>query len=96
MAGTYAAAPPLCAWMANNARTHTARAAALAALTVCTNSGGVLATWLLGALSAPPRYASAGVVLLVFQLGVALCAGANWAWLRVRNRGRGGRWVYKL
>lgn len=97
MSGTYAAAPPLCAWMANNARTHTGRAAAVAALTVCTNSGGVLATWLLGALSPAPRYTVAGVVLLVFQVGIALCAGANWVWLRGRNRRRrGAGWVYAL
>jgi hypothetical protein len=83
--GTYCAAPPLGAWIANNAAPHIARATALAMLTVMTNVGGILATWLLGSLSAPPRYTRAGVTLLVFQVGIFVCAVGNIVFLSLRN-----------
>ena len=86
--GTYAAAPPLAAWIANNAAPHVRRATALAFLTTMTNCGGILATWLLGALSAAPSYRAAVVTLLVFQVGILGCAQANLGYLVVRNRGK--------
>ncbi|GJE85450.1 MFS general substrate transporter [Phanerochaete sordida] len=84
--GTYAAAPPLGAWPANNAAPHARRATALAALTTATNCGAVLSTWLLGALSPAPRYSAAGATLLAFQVGILACALANVAWLARANR----------
>ena len=83
--GTYCAAPPLGAWIANNAAPHVSRATALALLTVMTNAGGILATWLLGSLSAPPGYTRATITLLVFQVGIFVCAGANVLYLSARN-----------
>ena len=89
--GTYACAPPLAAWTANNTAPHTRRAAAIALLTTMTNSGGILATWLLGALSAPPGYVAAAGTFLAFQVGIGACGGACWAYLarRMRRRGHG-------
>ena len=51
-----------------------------------TNSGGILATWLLGTLSPAPRYTKAGTTFLVFQVGILVCAQLNLAWLLWRNR----------
>lgn len=83
--GTYCAAPPLAAWVANNAAPHVRRATALAALTTVTNAGAILSTWLLGALSPAPRYTKATITLLVFQVGILVCAAANVAYLVARN-----------
>ena len=84
--GTYSAAPPLAAWTANNTAPHVRRATALALLTVATNAGGILSTWLFAALSAAPRYTAASVVLLVFQVGGLVCAVVNGVYLVGRNR----------
>ncbi|KAI0764530.1 MFS general substrate transporter [Trametes elegans] len=83
--GTFSIGPPLGVWAANNSSPFTRRATALAILPVTTNLGAILSTWLLGALSPPPRYTSATVTLLVFQLGIVACAGANVWWLAREN-----------
>ncbi|KAF7791700.1 hypothetical protein EIP86_002723 [Pleurotus ostreatoroseus] len=85
--GTYCAAPPLAAWTANNTAPHTRRAAAIALLTTLTNAGGILATWLLGALSPAPGYVAAAGTFLGFQVGIVGCAAGAWMWMRGRNRG---------
>ena len=51
-----------------------------------TNLGSILSTWLLGALSPPPRYTSATITLLVFQIGILLCSVANMGWLAAENK----------
>ncbi|KAL4255545.1 MFS transporter superfamily protein [Pleurotus pulmonarius] len=84
--GVYAMAPVLSTWSSNNAAPHTRRATAIAIGFICTNSGGILATWLLGSLSAAPRYHSATIVLLVFSVAMALFAAANLAYLARENR----------
>ncbi|KAF8808496.1 MFS general substrate transporter [Phlegmacium glaucopus] len=66
--GTYIAAPTLSTWSANNAAPHTRRATAIAIGFIMTNSGGILATWLLGSLSLAPRYILATRVLLAFSV----------------------------
>ncbi|ESK84554.1 mfs transporter [Moniliophthora roreri MCA 2997] len=84
--GTYTAAPTLSAWGSNNASPQTRRATAIAISFIMTNSGGILATWLLGSLSAAPRYTSATIALLVFSVCQALGAAANLAYLTSQNR----------
>ena len=77
--GTYLAAPTLSTWSANNATPHIRRATAIAIGFIMTNSGGILATWLLGSLSAAPRYILATRVLLAFSvLMAAFCAANTW------------------
>ncbi|KAF8960454.1 major facilitator superfamily domain-containing protein [Flammula alnicola] len=66
--GTYLSAPTLSTWGANNAAPHTRRATAIAIGFIMTNSGGILATWLLGSLSTAPRYVLATRVLLAFSV----------------------------
>ena len=83
--GTYCIAPPLGTWIANNMAPLIRRATSLALFTVMTNLGGILSTWLLAALSPAPRYTSATITLLVFQVGILVCAAANVAYLVARN-----------
>lgn len=52
-----------------------------------TNSGGILSTWLLGGtLSPPPKYTTASITLLVFQIAMFVCTALNIAYLMVRNK----------
>ncbi|GJE85431.1 MFS general substrate transporter [Phanerochaete sordida] len=90
--GTYASAPTLGTWPANNAAPHTRRATALGAFITATNSGAILSTWLFGALSPAPRYTSAAATLLAFDVGILLCTLANVAYLsRCNTRKREAR-----
>ncbi|KAI0739201.1 MFS general substrate transporter [Daedaleopsis nitida] len=84
--GAYCVGPPLGTWMANNTAPLVRRGTALALLTTMTNLGSILSTWLLGALSPAPRYTSATVTLIVFQVATVLCAAVNMAWLTSENR----------
>ena len=87
--GTYATAPPLAALLSNLCPTHTWRATALALLTVSTNIGGVLSTWLLGDLAKPPAYEGAAWCFLGFGAAVAVvCAPLGWRGAAVRRRRR--------
>ncbi|RPD53165.1 MFS general substrate transporter [Lentinus tigrinus ALCF2SS1-7] len=82
---SFCIAPPLGTWVINNSAPFARRATALALVSGMTNVGAVLATWLFG-MSHAPRYTSATVVLLVFQVVVVLCAAANRAWLARENK----------
>ncbi|KAJ3576373.1 hypothetical protein NP233_g462 [Leucocoprinus birnbaumii] len=84
--GTYIVAPTISTWLANNATPHTRRATAIAIGFILTNSGGILATWLLGSLSAPPRYTKATITLLVFSILMVVFSGLNWWYLWDQNR----------
>jgi len=84
--GTYIVAPTISTWVANNATPHTRRATAIAVGFILTNSGGILATWLLGTLSAPPRYMKATVTLLVFSILMGVFSALNWWYLWDQNR----------
>ncbi|KAI8998868.1 MFS general substrate transporter [Trametes punicea] len=86
--GSYCIAPPLGAWMSNNTAPTLRRATALALLSTMSNLGSIVSAWILGALSAPPRYTVATVVLLAFQLGIFGCATGNVLWLSAENRRR--------
>ena len=50
------------------------------------NLGGILSTWLLGALSLPPRYTSATITLLVFQGGIFAFALLTRVYLAMANK----------
>ncbi|KAF9041475.1 major facilitator superfamily domain-containing protein [Panaeolus papilionaceus] len=84
--GTYVAAPTLSTWSANNAAPHTRRATAIAIGFIMTNSGGILATWLLGSLSAAPRYVLATRVLLAFSVVSVAVAALNVYYLSSQNK----------
>jgi hypothetical protein len=83
--GSYIAAPTLSTWNANNAAPHTRRATAIAIGFIMTNSGGILATWLLGALSPAPRYILGTTVLLSFSVLMVVFSALNILYLSIEN-----------
>jgi hypothetical protein len=66
--GSYAAAPCLSTWNANNVQPHYRRATAIAIGFIATNSGGIVSTWL---FTDPPRFQKASRINLAFSLGMA-------------------------
>ncbi|KAJ6567140.1 major facilitator superfamily domain-containing protein [Mycena capillaripes] len=84
--GTYAMAPTISTWNANNAAPHVRRATAIAIAFIMTNSGGILATWLLGSLSPPPRYTKATKILLIFSVLMGFFAILNIVHLKRENK----------
>ena len=84
--GTYTLLPTFSTWVANNASPHVRRATAIAIGFIMTNSGGILATWLLGSLSAAPRYTLATRVLLSFSVVMAVVSGLNTWYLFDQNK----------
>lgn len=84
--GTYLMAPAISTWNANNAAPHVRRATAIAIGFILTNCGGILATWLLGALSPPPRYTKATKILLIFSILMGVFAVLNIVYLQRENR----------
>jgi len=86
ISGTYCAAPALATWNANNTAPHTRRATAIAIGFIMTNSGGILATWLLGSLSPPPLYRKATITLLIFSVVMVAIAGLNTYYLWTKNK----------
>ncbi|TFK21501.1 MFS general substrate transporter [Coprinopsis marcescibilis] len=86
IAGVYLSAPSLSTWGANNAAPHIRRATAIAIGFIMTNSGGILATWLLGSLSPAPRYVLATKVLLGFSVAMFALTAVNILYLWDQNR----------
>lgn len=91
ISGTYTVAPTLSAWGANNVFPHTRRATAIAIGFIMSNSGGILATWLLGSLSAAPRYHSATVTLLAMSVFMIVFSAINLAYLYAQNQKKAER-----
>lgn len=83
--GTYLIAPAISTWNANNAAPHVRRATAVAIGFIMTNSGGILATWLLGVLSPPPLYTKATKILLIFSVLMGVFAALNVVYLKREN-----------
>ncbi|KAI0720823.1 MFS general substrate transporter [Cerioporus squamosus] len=71
--GVFCIGPPLGAWIANNTAPLVRRATALALASTIRNIGSILSMWLFGSISAPPRYTSATITLLAFQVGTVVC-----------------------
>ncbi|KAG6815558.1 hypothetical protein H0H87_000568 [Tephrocybe sp. NHM501043] len=86
ISGAYSAAPALSTWGANNTFPYTRRATAIAIGFIMTNSGGVLATWLLGTISPAPLYTKATITLLSFSVGMVVLTGCNIVYLKGQNR----------
>ncbi|KAF8626447.1 hypothetical protein AX15_004872 [Amanita polypyramis BW_CC] len=86
ISGSYSAAGSLSTWNANNAAPYTRRATTIAIGFIMTNSGGILATWLLGALSPPPKYTNATITLLIFSVLLSLFSGVNLVYLWYENK----------
>jgi sugar phosphate permease len=89
--GTYTLAPTGSAWNSNNASPQTRRATVIAFGFIMTNSGGILATWLLGSLSPAPRYTTATITLLVFSIVCGLFCAINLLYLSSQNKKKAER-----
>ncbi|KAJ3888944.1 major facilitator superfamily domain-containing protein [Lentinula edodes] len=83
--GAYMAPPTQATWNANNASPQTRRATVIAMGFIMGNSGGILATWLLGSLSPAPKYTKATITLLIFSFLAALFCALNILYLRIAN-----------
>jgi MFS family permease len=86
VSGTNAIAPAISAWIANNVSPHVRRATAIAALSMFTNAGGILSTWLLGSLSPAPRYTSATISFLVFSIVMTIFLGLTLLYFSNENK----------
>ncbi|KAH0834817.1 major facilitator superfamily domain-containing protein [Lanmaoa asiatica] len=86
ISGAYCAAPSLVTWMANNSAPHVRRATAVAVAFIMTQTGGILATWLLGWLSPAPNYTSATITFIAMSVGMVIFSMANLVYLRRENR----------
>jgi hypothetical protein len=60
----------------------------LAILTISTNAGGILATWLLGSISSPPNYTKAALTFTIFSAGEVISAILIMWYLMDQNRGK--------
>ena len=86
--GAFGGIVPLSTWIANNAAPLSRTSVALGLIVTITNFSSTLAVWMFGPISRPPRYTSAAITLLVFQVGTLLCAVGTLVYLAVENRRR--------
>ncbi|KIY50207.1 MFS general substrate transporter [Fistulina hepatica ATCC 64428] len=84
--GTYVLAPSEATWNAVNVAPHTRKASAIAFGFIMTNSGGILATWLLGSLSTAPRYTKATITLLIMSVLLVVVSIINMLFLWTQNK----------
>lgn len=80
--GTYAGAPCLVTWQANNVQPHYRRATAVAFGLAIVNVGGIVSAWL---FNDPPRFHKGTSVNLAFSLGSAVASVGLILYLRARN-----------
>jgi MFS family permease len=83
--GIYSLAPTVSTWNANNSAPHFRRSTAIAIGFIMTNSGGILATWVLSNLSPPPRYTMGTKLLLSFSVIMGFFAALNIIYLKREN-----------
>ena len=86
VSGVFCAAPSLTTWISNNSAPYTRRATAIALITLVTQVGGILATWLLGYLSPAPDYTVATVTFIVMSIIIVLFSVVNLVYLRRENQ----------
>ncbi|KAI6013225.1 major facilitator superfamily domain-containing protein [Pisolithus marmoratus] len=86
--GAYAIAPAAITWMANNSAPHIRRASSIAFAFVASNSGGILATWLLGSLSPAPNYTPATIAFIAMSIGQAVVSSLNLFYLSRENHAK--------
>ncbi|KAI6030199.1 major facilitator superfamily domain-containing protein [Pisolithus marmoratus] len=86
--GAYAGAPAAITWMANNSAPHIRRASSIAFAFVASNSGGILATWLLGSLSPAPNYTAATITFIAMAIGQVVVSSLNLFYLSRKNHAK--------
>ncbi|KAJ7592019.1 major facilitator superfamily domain-containing protein [Mycena floridula] len=86
ISGVYASGPALASWSSNNAAPQVRRATAIAIAYICTNSGGILSTWLLGYISTGPKYRGGIITLLTMSCVMLAAAVCNLLYLKNQNK----------
>ncbi|KAG1860508.1 major facilitator superfamily domain-containing protein [Suillus tomentosus] len=86
ISGSYCGAPPVITWVANNSAPHVRRATSVAIAFIMTNSGGILATWLLGSLSPAPNYTKATITFIIMSVGMVILSFTTLAYFWHQNR----------
>ncbi|GLB41450.1 putative major facilitator superfamily protein [Lyophyllum shimeji] len=86
ISGISCSGPSLSTWLSNNAAPQVRRATAIALGFVMSNVGAILALWLFGSWSKPPRYTSGTIVLLVSACMMTFLSFCNLLYLRSQNR----------
>ncbi|KAJ3575382.1 hypothetical protein NP233_g1135 [Leucocoprinus birnbaumii] len=84
--GSSAVGPAHTTWQSNNTSPHIRKATGIAFLIMMANCSGILAIWLFGFLSEPPRYTTAMITMLTFSCLIELVAGINIAYLWSQNK----------
>ena len=59
---------------------------AIAFAFIMTNSGGILSTWLMGSLSAPPKFTKGTIVMLIFATGIVVGNAINMVYISHQNK----------
>ncbi|THV06510.1 MFS general substrate transporter [Dendrothele bispora CBS 962.96] len=86
--GVFCVPPSLLSWIVNNAAPSYRRSAAVAFSLSTTSVGGILSTWLFGALSGGANFRVATIVSIVFSGASAVAAALNILWLNSQNQKR--------
>ena len=86
VSGVFCPAPSLTTWISNNSAPYTRRATTIALVTLATQVGGILATWLLGYLSPPPDYTVVTITFIVMSIIMVLFSVVNLVYLRRENQ----------
>ncbi|KAL4067942.1 major facilitator superfamily domain-containing protein [Scleroderma citrinum] len=84
--GCYGGGPSVIAWVANNSAPHARRATSVAIAFILGNSGGILATWLLGSLSPAPNYTKATVTFITMSVASVALSTTSLCYLQRQNR----------
>ncbi|KAG9311304.1 major facilitator superfamily domain-containing protein [Chiua virens] len=84
-AGVFGSMPAAMTWLANNVAPHARRASALAAFSITTELGGILATWLLGYISPAPDYKAAMITFTAMSVISVILAVVNLVYLTRQN-----------
>ena len=84
--GVFCIGPPVSAWISNNTAPLVRRATALALASTIRNLGTILSFWLYGSISPAPRYTSATITLLAFQVATVLCVIGSLVHIVMENK----------
>lgn len=88
--GVFCIGPSVSARIANNTAPLVRRGTALGLAATVRNLGSILSYWLYGSISPAPRYTSATITLLSFQVGTVVCIAGTWVYIIMENKRKAG------
>lgn len=84
--GIYATAPSLISWVPNNTAAHVRRATAIALAFICTNTGGIVSTWIFPKKDAPYYTFAAEFIMALVVISMVLIAANLWLLKRYNDQ----------